>query len=134
MSARYLLDTNIVSDLVRHPDGAVTRRLKRVGEEAVATSIVVACELRFGTAKKGSQRLSAQLALILERLLIVPLEPPADAYYGALRAKLESEGTPVGANDVLIAAQALALGLTLVTDDEREFSRVEGLKIENWLR
>jgi tRNA(fMet)-specific endonuclease VapC len=131
---RYLLDTNIVSDLVRHPQGRVAQRIRGVGEASVCTSIIVAAELRYGGAKKSSPKLSAQLAAILGALDILPFESPADVTYGQIRARLEQEGHPIGANDLLIAAQAVASHLTLVTDNEREFSRVEGLSRENWLR
>lgn len=134
MSQTWLLDTNIVSDLVRNPAGRVYEQLKRCGQENIRTSIVVAAELRFGAAKKGSQRLSTQLETILAVMEILPLAPPADRIYGRLRAILETAGTPIGANDLLIAAHALATDCILVTDNEREFSRVEGLTIENWLR
>jgi tRNA(fMet)-specific endonuclease VapC len=130
----YLLDTNVVSDLVRDPRGRIAQRIEQVGEAEVATSIVVAAELRFGAAKKRSTRLSAQLDAILEVLAILPLEPPVDVFYGELRSRLERGGTPIGGNDLLIAAQALSLGLTVVTDNEREFGRIEDLPLENWLR
>ena len=134
MSARYLLDTNIVSDLVRHPQGRTAAKIAEVGEDAVATSIIVAAELRYGAAKKASPRLTAQLEAVLGVLEIIALEVPADASYGAARVALEAAGTPIGANDLLIAAQALALGMIVVTDNEREFARVDGLRLENWLR
>lgn len=134
MSARFLLDTNIVSDLVRHPQGRIATRIAAVGEGAVATSIIVAAELRFGAAKKASQRLTAQLEAILGALEVIALEAPTDVTYGAARAALEANGTPIGGNDLLIAAQALTLGMILVTDNEREFARVGGLEVENWLR
>jgi tRNA(fMet)-specific endonuclease VapC len=130
---RYLLDTNIVSDLVRHPAGQVAERIGLVGEETICTSLVVAAELRFGALKKGSQRLSAQLEAVLSALDILPLEDPVDRRYAELWAALERAGTPIGGNDMLIAAHALALGLTLVTGNEREFSRVPGLAVDNWL-
>ncbi len=131
---RYLLDTNIVSDLVRHPHGAAAARIAEVGEDNVCTSIVVAAELRYGAAKKGSPRLTAQLEAVLGALEVLPLEMPADEAYGALRAELERRGQLIGPNDLLIAAQCLALGLVLVTDNEREFVRVGGLTVENWVR
>lgn len=131
---RYLLDTNIISDLVRNPRGSIAARIADVGEETVCTSIIVAGELRYGAAKKGSARLSSQVDAILGALTTLNLEPDADAHYGALRAKLEKAGTTIGANDMLIAAHALSTGAILVTDNEREFSRVEGLHLENWLR
>ena len=129
----YLLDTNILSDLVRHPQGRVAVRIAEVGEAAVATSIVVAAELRFGAEKKGSPRLSAQVEAILGALPVLPLEPPVDREYGRLRWALERKGSPIGANDMLVAAHALALDRTLVTDDRREFARVTGLRLVNWL-
>lgn len=131
---RYLLDTNIVSDLVRNPQGKVARYIRKVGEAKVCTSIIVAAELRYGAAKKGSPRLSSQLEAVLEALEVLPFEIPADTAYGVLRSRLEQAGTPIGGNDLLIAAQALALGYTVVTGNEREFARVGGLQLENWLR
>jgi tRNA(fMet)-specific endonuclease VapC len=131
---RYLLDTNIVSDLVRNPQGKIAQRIRKVGEARVSTSIIVAAELRYGAAKKGSPRLSAQLGAILGAIEILPFETPADAAYGSLRARLEQAGRSIGANDLLIAAQALALGYTLVSDNEREFARIKDLRLENWLR
>jgi tRNA(fMet)-specific endonuclease VapC len=131
---RYLLDTNIVSDLVRNPQGRITQRIRKVGEAQVCTSIIVAAELQYGSAKKGSPRLAAQLATVLSALEILPFDAPADRTYGELRARLEKSGRLIGANDLLIAAQAIALGHILVTDNEREFARVDGLRHENWLR
>jgi tRNA(fMet)-specific endonuclease VapC len=131
---RYLLDTNIVSDLVRNPQGKVARQVRKVGEKHVCTSIIVAAELRYGADKKGSPRLSSQLDAVLGVLEVLPFEAPADASYGLLRTRLEKRGTPIGGNDLLIASQALALGYVIVTDNEREFSRVEGLRVQNWLR
>lgn len=131
---RDLLDTNIVSDLVRRPQGRVAERIRNVGETQVSTSIIVAAELRYGAAKKGSQRLTVQLETVLGALDVLPFEAPADAAYGLIRARLEQAGTPIGGNDLLIAAQALALGCTIVTDNEAEFARMDGLPRENWLR
>lgn len=131
---RYLLDTNIVSDLVRRPQGPVAERIRSVGETRVCTSIIVAAELRFGAEKKGSAPLTAQVDAVLGVLDVLPLEAPVDAVYGALRARLERRGQPIGGNDLLIAAQTLALGHTLVTDNKREFLRIAELPVENWLR
>jgi tRNA(fMet)-specific endonuclease VapC len=130
---RYLLDTNILSDLVRNPKGRIAQRIAAVGETNVCTSLVVSAELRFGALKMGSERLSSQLEAILSALEILPLEEPVDVRYAELRLALEGAGTPIGGNDMLIAAHALALGLTLVTANEREFARVPGLCVENWL-
>lgn len=131
---RYLLDTNILSDLVRHPQGQIMQHIERVGEGQVCTSIVVAAELRYGAAKRESPRLTTQLEAVLEAIEVLPFEAPADRMYGRLRARLERRGKPIGGNDMLIAAQVLALGYTMVTDNEGEFSRIPDLACENWLR
>jgi tRNA(fMet)-specific endonuclease VapC len=131
---RYLLDTSIILDLVRNPQGACAQRVRDVGELQVCTSVIVSAELEYGVVKKASLRLTSQLKAVLGALDILAFEAPADVTYGILRARLEGKGQPIGANDLLIAAQALTLGYTVVTDNEREFSRVEGLALENWLR
>ncbi len=133
-TALCLLDTNILSDLVRHPQGVVRRWIERVGEDAVCTSIIVAAELRFGAAKRGSVALAAQVEAVLSAMRVQPLDVPADREYGRLRLQLEQTGQPIGPNDLLIAAHALALGATVVTDNQREFQRVPGLRVENWLQ
>jgi tRNA(fMet)-specific endonuclease VapC len=130
----YLLDTNILSDLIRHPGGLVARRVEQVGQKEIFTSIIVAAELRYGCAKKGSSKLLERVQGLLETIPVLPLDMPTDAQYGLIRAELEAAGQPIGMNDLLIASHALALGLTLVTDNTSEFSRVRGHKVENWLR
>lgn len=133
MAARYLLDTNILSDLVRHPQGKVAIAIRRAGERSVCTSIVAAAELRFGAAKSGSRRLARQVERILGEFEVLPLSEPVDRHYATVRLQLESRGHPIGPNDLLIAAHALAEDCTLVTANEREFGRVPSLKVENWL-
>lgn len=133
MTASYLLDTNILSDLVRHPQGAVAKRIAEVGEDAICTSIIVAAELRYGAVKRQSERLTQQLELILSRLPILSFDAPMDEAYAAIRAHLERAGTPIGGNDLLIAAHARSLGLTVVTANLGEFSRVPDLSTETWL-
>lgn len=130
---RYLLDTNILSSLLKQPSGAVASRICSVGEDAICTSIIVACELRYGAAKKDSPTLSGKVEQLLSTVEVLPLDEDADGKYAQLRAALEKAGTPIGANDYLIAAHALSLELTLVTDNIGEFSRVPGLTIESWL-
>ncbi len=131
---RYLLDTNVVSDLVRHPQGRIMQRIRELSESQVCTSIIVAAELRYGATKKGSQRLAAQLEAVLGALDVLPFEAPADVFYGTIRAALQHAGQPIGGNDLLIAAHAAALGHTIVTDNQREFARIAGIASENWLR
>ncbi|HUD91303.1 type II toxin-antitoxin system VapC family toxin [Sphingobium sp.] len=130
----FLLDTNILSDLIRQPDGMVAHAIADVGEDAVATSIIVAGELRYGAEKRGSPRLKSKIEDLLSLIAVLPLKDDVDACYGRLRAELERRGMPIGANDMLIAAHALAIGATLVTDNIREFERVNGLQLVNWLR
>jgi tRNA(fMet)-specific endonuclease VapC len=134
MAARpYLLDTSILSDLIRRPQGRVAERIVALGEDRVITSIVVACELRFGAAKRNSKKLSRQVEAILGAMAVLPLEPGVDRQYAAIRATLEKQGTPIGANDLLIAAHARALHAICVTANVGEFGRVPGLRVENWL-
>jgi tRNA(fMet)-specific endonuclease VapC len=130
----YLLDTNIVSDIIRRPTGQSGVRFRTIGSENVALSIIVAAELRFGAAKRRSARLTQRIEEFLTAVDVVAFERPADAFYGDLRAHLESTGQVIGTNDMLIAAHALALGRTLVTDNTIEFARVPALSVENWLR
>ena len=131
---RYMLDTNILSDLVRFPSGNVAARIAAAGESLVCTSIVVACELRLGAEKKGSSLLSARIGQLLNTLSVLPLSEEADRHYADIRYFLERSGTMIGPNDLLIAAHARSLGLAVVTDNEREFCRVPGLTVENWLK
>lgn len=130
---RYLLDTNILSDLVRHPQGRIATCIAQVGERAVCTSMIVASELRFGAAKRNASKLTAQVEAILAAIDIRPFDTPADREYAKLRLHLEQAGTPIGPNDMLIAAHALATESTLVTANTGEFSRVPGLAVKNWL-
>jgi len=132
-ATRYMLDTNILSDMVRQPQGKITQRIARAGEEAVCTSIIVASELRFGAAKRNSAKLAEQVEAILGAMDVRPLDTPADLEYARLRHYLEQAGTPIGPNDMLIAAHALATESVLVTANKNEFSRVPGLTVENWL-
>ena len=128
-----MLDTNIVSDMVRDPQGRVFRKVVELDGEGLCVSIITAAELRYGCAKKGSSKLLAQVEAILKGLEIIPLEVPADTEYGGLRAELEAEGKTIGPNDLLIGAHALTIGATLVTANEGEFRRIRGLEVENWL-
>ncbi|MCA0420594.1 MAG: type II toxin-antitoxin system VapC family toxin [Proteobacteria bacterium] len=129
----YLLDTNIISNVIRNPSGAAARRIGEAEAKEICTSIVVAAELRYGCAKKGSAKLLARVESVLETIPVLPLDTPADTEYGGIRAELEAAGQPIGHNDLLIAAHACALRLTLVTDNIREFARIRRLKVENWL-
>ena len=131
---RYLLDTNILSDLIRNPQGRITEKVSLVGEGNVCTSVIVAAELRYGAAKKQSPRLTAQLEAVLSAIDVLPFDSPADAIYAEVRASLERTGKIIGGNDLLIAAHGLASGCVVVTGNEGEFNRVEGLTVENWFQ
>jgi tRNA(fMet)-specific endonuclease VapC len=134
MPRLYLLDTNILSELVRQPQGPVAGHIADVGDANVLTSVIVACELRYGAAKRGSRRLTRQVEAVLGALTIRPLESDIESAYASIRVTLERRGTPIGAHDMLIAAHARALDAVCVTDNVAEFKRVPALKVENWLR
>lgn len=131
---RFLLDTNVVSHIVRRPHSALARRIASLRQDSFAVSIIVAAELRYGAERKGSRRLARQLEAVLSAIQVLPLDVPADQHYGAIRTELESAGQPIGQNDLLIAAHARALGATLVTNNLREFHRIPGLDVEDWNR
>ena len=129
----YLLDTNIISDLIQAPQGKAARRIASVGDENICTSVIVAAELRYGCAKSGSRRLLRAVEELLGELDVLPFDIPADAEYGRIRSELEAAGRVIGGNDLLIAAHACATGATVVTNNVDEFKRVRRLDVENWL-
>lgn len=133
MARLYLLDTNIVSQLAKSPHGVLAERVMRVGVDNVVTSVVVACEVRYGVAKKNAQTLAKQIDAVLGAMQIKPLVAGVEVEYAAIRVSLEKKGTPIGNNDLLIAAHARFLGAVCVTDNDHEFRRVHGLVVENWL-
>ena len=130
---RYMLDTNIISDLIRNPQGRVAKRIAKAGEDNICTSIIVVAELRYGCAKSGSKRLLKAVEDLLGEIDVLPFDVPADAEYGGIRSKLEAAGKPIGSNDLLIAAHAYATGATIVTANTGEFKGIRGLKVENLL-
>jgi tRNA(fMet)-specific endonuclease VapC len=130
---RFMLDTNIVSAIVREPRGKVLGRLLEVGEQNAFISIITHGEIWYGVMKNGSEELARKVAAVTRRLHVAPLQLPTDQRYAEIRLALR-QGKNIGPNDLWIAAHALALDAVLVTDNENEFSRVPGLKIENWLR
>jgi tRNA(fMet)-specific endonuclease VapC len=134
VNQRFLLDTNIISALMRDPQGSVAAKIEKLGDTEIFTSVIVAAELHYGIIKKGSARLKESAEAILASLEIRPFTPEAAIAYGNLRAKLEHMGRIIGANDLLIAAHAIAEDAVLVTDNLGEFTRVAGLKTQNWLR
>ena len=130
--APRMLDTNALSELIRNPQGALARQVADLAPDGVCTSIVVACELRFGASRKGSATLTQRVEQLLAALTVLPLDAPADEHYADIRAVLERNGTPIGSHDLFIAAHARSRGMTLLTRNLREFQRVPGLSVEDW--
>jgi tRNA(fMet)-specific endonuclease VapC len=130
---RYMLDTNIISDLIRNPQGKAAKRIDKVGEDNICTSVIVAAELRYGCTKSGSVRLLKAVEDLLGEIKVLPFDIPADAKYGGIRSELEAAGKPIGGNDLLIAAHAHTAGATIVTANTDEFKRIRGLNVVNWL-
>lgn len=130
---QYLFDTNILSDLINHSSGLLANKIKKLDDSSFCTSIIVACELRYGALKKGSKELISKIELLLANIIVLPLNDDVDRYYAKVRVALEKKGKPIGANAMIIAAHALALNVILVTANESEFSRIPELKVENWL-
>lgn len=131
--AAWMLDTNTLSELIRNPRGVLLQRLGATEPDAVCTSIVVASELRFGARRRKSEVLSRRVEQLLDSLAVLPMDEPADEHYADIRTALETAGTPIGSHDLFIAAHARSRGLTLVTHNTREFKRVPGLRVEDWL-
>ena len=130
---RYMLDTNVCVELIRGRAPAIFDRLRRFDVDEVALSSITLAELEYGAAKSSNPaRHRELLAKFLAPLAVLPFDTLAGESYGDLRAALEREGTPIGPLDTLIAAHAVSLGATLVTNNQREFRRVRGLHIENW--
>lgn len=130
---RYLLDTNIVADLVKNPGGRVKERIAEVGEANVCTSSIVACELRFGARKKNAPLLTARIERLLQSIEVLAFDGDVDRAYAEVRTMLEAAGRPSGANDLLIAAHAVHEDCILVTNNVSEFVHIAGLVVENWL-
>ena len=128
-----MLHTNTLSDLIRNPRGMLVQRLSSTEPDTLCTSIVVACEMRFGAKRKGSDVLTNRVEQLLGTLTILPLDEPADRHYADIRAALALAGTPIGNHDLFIAAHARSRNMTLVMHNMREFERVPGLRVEDWL-
>lgn len=129
---RFMLDTNICIYAIKHRPPSVVKALRRHEAAGLGVSSITVAELEFGVAKSGSVRNVAALQQFLEPLTIADFDRDAAKAYGRLRADLESAGTPIGPLDMQIAAHALALGVTLVSHNVREFARVRGLLLVNW--
>lgn len=136
LKTTYLFDTNILSDMMRNPNGVASQRFQQIAKSTpdirLCTSVVVQCELLFGLRRRTNPRWQTHYEKVLESVEILPLTSTVVPSYASLRSTLEAAGTPIGANDLLIAAHALTLQATLVSADA-DFLRVPGLQLENWL-
>ncbi len=131
---KFMLDTNICIYLIKRKPAVVLERFKQTDISEISISSITLSELFYGVSKssKPEQNFMA-LTQFVAPLEILPYGGEATQYYGELRAHLEKQGTPIGALDMLIAAHALSIDSTLVTNNEKEFDRVPNLKIENWV-
>lgn len=127
-----MLDTNAASDIIKRPDGKVASKAIELGPDRIGLSAVVAAELLFGVEKRGSPRLALLIDGVVSRFPVVDFSLEASRTYGKVRDKLRRAGNPIGPLDTLIAAHAISLEATLLTNNTAEFRRVEGLKIEDW--
>jgi tRNA(fMet)-specific endonuclease VapC len=134
---KYLLDTHIVSYFLRDASPVLSQRILDSTPDTLAISIISAGELRYWLSKlptsKRATELTHRLSALFTAITVQPLPAEAAQHYGSTRAQLEAIDTPIGGNDLWIAAHALAHNMTLVTNNTREFERVPGLKLENWL-
>ena len=132
MAVHFLLDTNTVSFHIRRSSPHLLRRLRRAKAEEMALSVITEMEIRFGLARNPGLRIAPLVEQFLSGIRILPLTSDAAVHYARARAQLEAAGTPIGPLDLMIAAQGLALGATVVTTNLKEFRRVRGLRCEDW--
>ena len=131
----YLLDTNILIDILRRPDSLALKHVVHLEPDRVAISAITLAELEYGVHKSSNPARNAQLLIeACTPLTILPFDNEAAALYGRVRTQLEAKGVGIGPLDTLIAAHALSLNAVLVTNNVREFKRITGLRIENWLK
>lgn len=131
MTLVYMLDTDTVSFALRGKGNVVAALLQRAPTELCISSVTLA-ELRFGADRRGSNKLHALIDLFTHTIGVMPFDVAAAAEFGRIGAALANSGTPIGQMDTMIAAHALSLGLSLVTNNSRHFDRVSGLRVENW--
>lgn len=130
---RYMLDTNIVAYAKNNRPEVVYERMSHFDPKDLCVSVITLAELEYGVFNSSNpERNQLALTLFLANIEVVPFDDDAAVEYGRIRADLRRKGTPIGANDLMIAAHAKSLGVTLVTNNTREFGRVEGLMLEDW--
>jgi tRNA(fMet)-specific endonuclease VapC len=131
----YLLDTNICIYIINKKPSSVIKRIQTKQPEQIAISTITQAELEYGIAR--SKNVDQNRIALLEFLfpfLLIDFDQMAAVQYGLIRASLEAQGKPIGSMDMLLAAQAKSMDLILVTNNEKEFRRIEGLKLENWAK
>ena len=131
---KYMLDTNIVIYVIKKRPESVLQKLQEYDPSDFCISSITLAEMEYGIAKSTRpERNQAALSAFLSNIDILPFDDRAAVEYGDIRASLEKKGTPIGPNDMLIAAHARSLGLTIVTNNVKEFRRVDGLMLDNWV-
>jgi tRNA(fMet)-specific endonuclease VapC len=130
---KYLLDTNICIYIIKEQPAQVLQRLIQAGRDSLAISTVTVAELAFGAAKSVRPETRAKLENFLSKFPILNWDKDAAWVYGNVRKDIEAKGQRIGERDLMLACQALALDVTMVTNNTREFERVEGLRLENWV-
>ena len=130
---KYLLDTDILSYVARESHAALLNRMRLVAPQDLTISVVTRAEVEFGLLSHPPKRLTLErMTALLREIVTLAMPAQAATHHCNLRLALQRAGTPIGPNGQWIAAHALALGLIIVTNNEREFKRVPGLKVENW--
>lgn len=134
MKIQFMLDTNMVIYIIRHKPEAVLKHFQQYDPSEFCISAITLAEMQYGISKSSRpEKNQLALASFLSNIAVLPFTDSAAMEYGGIRAGLEKKGTPIGPNDMLIAAHARALDLTVVTNNTKEFTRVPGLKLENWV-
>ena len=130
----YMLDTNMCSYIIRDNPKGVFKKLKKIEQEhTVALSSIVVSELLYGAKKRGSAKLIKIVSLFIDQFVIYDYDKASAHAYAKIRTTLEKKGQVIGVHDMLISAHALSVGATLVTNNTKEFERVDGLSVENWV-
>lgn len=133
MKIRFMLDTNMVIYIIKHKPASVLERFRKYDPAEFCISPITLAEMQYGISKSSKpEKNQMALASFLSNIAVLPFEDDAAVEYGDIRAGLEKKDTPIGSNDMLIAAHARSLDLTVVTNNTKEFARVPGLKLENW--
>lgn len=133
MKPKYLLDSDVFSHMIKGADAAINLRMQTLAKGEAVLSVITTGEFFYGVAHAPLSALRTKRAQrLIDFLGVLPIDEPVSAVYGQIRADLRAKGTPIGPNDLWLAAQAKAHGLVMVTRNGREFSRVEGLTVESW--